>query len=178
MPRFQRVWSAALSAFFCRGVGGVIHAPSIVAARALLRSKNGILQSQQDDGVPLFILFDEDKKINLMHYRNDCTTMHDCGKVELGERMALQVFAATEATEPSGCGWKRDLVHQESRVDRAEKGLHSIASAAESKRASKHDAVCSGVPCEGREVRHVCFPYASRTLRLLNKHRTNLYTIR
>lgn len=77
----------------------------------------------------------------------------ECGKVELGERMALQVFAATRTTEPGRegsrttiCGWESELAEQDSRVSRAEKDLHTMSSTAKSKRESKHDAILSGEP--------------------------------
>lgn len=92
-----------------------------------------------------------------------CRCDGDRGKVELGERMALQVFEATEATDSrkegsqiATCGWQRDLAEQDSKISRAEKDLHSIASMAKSKleSKSKHDAVKSEEPCGDREVRH------------------------
>lgn len=99
----------------------------------------------------------------------------DGEKVELGERMALQVFAATTATESGRddsqtmiCSWRRDLAEQDSRVGRAEKELHSIVSMAKSKLEGEHDAARSGEPWGDREVRqgthevhrrtHACTP--------------------
>ena len=71
----------------------------------------------------------------------------DAGKVELGERMALQVFAETEPTEPSGegvqaaiDGWIRDWHAQDIIVRRAEKDLHSIASLARANLENKESA--------------------------------------
>lgn len=73
--------------------------------------------------------------------------------------MALQVFAATEASESGSegslsaiCDWKRDLAEQDARVRRAEKELHSIASTAKSKRQSKAGAIGSGEPCVDHAV--------------------------
>eukprot|EP00752_Nemacystus_decipiens_P012128 g10753.t1 len=80
-------------------------------------------------------------------------------QVELGERMALQVYASTEASESRKegsqtaiCGWERDLAERDLRVSRAEKDLHKIASMAKSKLEIKHDAVPSGESCGDREV--------------------------
>eukprot|EP00903_Cladosiphon_okamuranus_P008399 g8075.t1 len=86
------------------------------------------------------------------------------GQVELGERMALQVFAATEASDSGRegsqtaiCGWSRDLAQQDSRASRAEEDLRSIASMANSKLESKQGAARSDEPRGDREVKFRSF---------------------
>ena len=68
----------------------------------------------------------------------------DCGKVELGERMALQVFAETESTALKGervqaatDGWTRDWTAEDVIIGRAEKDLRSIALLARANQESK-----------------------------------------
>lgn len=70
-------------------------------------------------------------------------------EVELGERMAIQVFAATEPTA-SGMditqaaaigGWTRGWAQYDARVYRAEKDFDRMASLAASKCGSKHDHI-------------------------------------
>jgi len=65
------------------------------------------------------------------------------GKVELGERMALQIFAETEPTAIAQAaidGWTRDWITRDISISRAEKDLHSIASMARTKLESTDSA--------------------------------------
>lgn len=128
---------------------------------SVLCCKGGKPQSQQEDAI--IVRFQSRLMRSFNHnylHLSQCRCDDDCGKVELGERMALQVFAATEATEAGKdsqsvvCGWERELAEQDSRAGRA-KELLSIASMAKSKLESKQDAARSGEPCGGdSEVRH------------------------
>lgn len=69
-------------------------------------------------------------------------------QVELGERLALQVFASSEATA-SGMGdiqatiesWTRAWVQHDARVSRTEKYICGEVSLAKSKRESKHNPI-------------------------------------
>lgn len=67
--------------------------------------------------------------------------------MELGERMALQIFAETapsvldsEAAQAAIDGWTRDWITRDVSISRAEKDLHSIASMARIKLESEDSA--------------------------------------
>lgn len=85
--------------------------------------------------------------------------------MELGERMAVQVFASTEATA-SGMditqaaigGWMRDWVQHDARVCRAEKDFTCMASLAASKRGSEDDHIS-----QVRQSHRVAENWLSRT---------------
>lgn len=74
--------------------------------------------------------------------------------MELGERMALQVFAATGNRESRSAtsGLERDLAQQDSRVSKAEEDLQSVVAMAKAKLESNRGAARSGEPCGDREV--------------------------
>lgn len=82
----------------------------------------------------------------------------DCLQVELGERMALQIFAATEASAPGRAnaraaiyGRTRDWAREDARISKAENDLSCIVASTKSENASK-----DGTISQVRTSRDVC----------------------